>query len=109
MPLRLVRKYDLQAGDASLLNGDLGRHRIAIMAQREGLEFESTIASDCAPLHTEVQALLSAGIEVHCLRDLTRGGLASALAEIAEAAQHQINIEERALAVREDVRGAWKF
>ncbi|MBI1763458.1 MAG: hydrogenase expression/formation protein HypE [Acidobacteria bacterium] len=96
----------VQAGDAILLNGDLGRHGIAIMAQREGLEFESEIASDCAPLHGEVQALLNAGIEVHCLRDLTRGGLASALVEIAETAQRQINLEERALTVREDVRGA---
>lgn len=101
-----IEPRQVQAGDAILLNGDLGRHGIAIMAQREGLEFESEIASDCAPLHNEIQALLNAGIELHCLRDLTRGGLASALVEIAEAAQRQINIEERALPVREDVRGA---
>ncbi|MCG3119761.1 MAG: Carbamoyl dehydratase HypE [bacterium] len=96
----------VQRGDVLLLNGDLGRHGIAIMAVREGLEFESTIASDCVPLADLVLQLLAAGIEIHCLRDLTRGGLASALNEIAEAAQVHINIDERAVPVHEDVRGA---
>lgn len=93
-------------GDAILLSGDLGRHGVAIMAEREGLEFESQIESDCAPLSDVVQALLGAGIELHCLRDLTRGGLTSALVEIAESAKWQIHIEETAIPVREDVRGA---
>jgi hydrogenase expression/formation protein HypE len=96
----------VQPGDAILLSGDLGRHGIAIMAQREGLEFESEIASDCAPLHEVVQALLAGGIELRCLRDLTRGGLTSALVEIAESARRQIQIEETAIPIREDVRGA---
>lgn len=96
----------VQRGDVLLLNGDIGRHGIAIMGVREGLEFESTITSDCAPLADLVLQLLEAGIEIHCLRDLTRGGLASALNEIAEAAQVHINIDERAVPVHEDVRGA---
>ena len=70
---------------AILLSGDVGRHGMAIMAAREGLGFETAIESDCAPLAAPVLALLEAGVEVHCLRDLTRGGLAAALVEIAEA------------------------
>jgi len=93
-------------GDAVIVSGDLGRHGIAIMAAREGLEFETVIESDCAPLASAVADLISAGIDVHCLRDLTRGGLASALVEIAEASGHEINVIEDRILVREDVRGA---
>lgn len=101
-----INPDSVQPGDVILVNGDLGRHGIAIMAQREGLEFESEIASDCAPLGDVVQSLLATGIELHCLRDLTRGGLTSALVEISESARRQIQIEETAVPVREDVRGA---
>ena len=66
-------------GDAVLLSGDLGRHGIAIMSVREGLRFEGTLESDCAPLAELVAAMLATGAQVHCLRDLTRGGLAAAL------------------------------
>ena len=69
----------VRAGDAVLLSGDIGRHGIAIMAAREGLGFETEILSDTAPLDGPVAALLAAGVDVHCLRDLTRGGLASAV------------------------------
>jgi hydrogenase expression/formation protein HypE len=96
----------VQPDDAVIVSGDLGRHGIAIMSVREGLQFESVIESDCAPLAAPVLALLSAGIEVHCLRDLTRGGLATAVNEIAKAARVQINLNEIAIPVREDVRGA---
>jgi hydrogenase expression/formation protein HypE len=96
----------VQPGDLVLLSGDIGRHGIAIMAVREGLAFETTIESDCAPLAGLVMEVLDAGVEIHCLRDLTRGGLASALVEIAETAGVQITIEERAIPVREEVQGA---
>ena len=96
----------IRPGDALLLSGDIGRHGIAIMAQREGLAFESTIESDCAPVAGLVMKLLEEGIEIRCLRDLTRGGLASALVEIAEQAGRQIDIEERQIPVQEEVRGA---
>jgi hydrogenase expression/formation protein HypE len=76
------------------------------METREGLGFESAIESDCAPLADPVLALIEAGIAVHCLRDLTRGGLASALVEIAETAALSIDIDETAVPVREDVRSA---
>jgi hydrogenase expression/formation protein HypE len=79
---------------------------MAIMAVREGLEFESQIESDSAPVADLVLELLRAGIEIHCLRDLTRGGLASALNEIAEAAGVKIAVEEKSVPVREDVHAA---
>lgn len=101
-----IAPQSIQAGDALLLSGDLGRHGIAIMAVREGLSFESAIASDCAPLADLVMELLDAQIEIHCLRDLTRGGLASALNEIAQTATVTISIDESAIPVREDVQGA---
>jgi hydrogenase expression/formation protein HypE len=101
-----ITPASVQEGDVVLLSGDIGRHGIAIMAEREGLAFESTIASDCAPLAGPVLALLDAGISVHCLRDLTRGGLASGLVEIAEAAHLQIEIDERSIPLRDDVQGA---
>ena len=102
----VISPASVRAGDAIILSGDIGRHGMAIMALREGLAFDSTIDSDCAPLNGPVLALLEAGVKVRCLRDLTRGGLASALNEIAEQAGVAIEIDERAIAVREDVRGA---
>jgi hydrogenase expression/formation protein HypE len=101
-----ITPTSVRPGDAVLLSGDLGRHGMAIMAVREGLQFESTIESDSAAVHEPVLALLKAGIEIHCLRDLTRGGLASALNEIAEAAGVKIAIEQKPIPVREDVHAA---
>jgi hydrogenase expression/formation protein HypE len=92
-------------GDAILINGDIGRHGIAIMAQREGLALETTLESDCANLSGLVAQLLDAGIEIHCLRDLTRGGLASALIEIAEAAKVSIQLDEPAIPIDVAVNG----
>lgn len=97
---------EVRPGDAILLSGDLGRHGIAIMAEREGLQFETAIQSDSAPVHEPVLALLQAGVGIHCMRDLTRGGLAAALNEIAGVAKFKIAIEERAIPVRDDVHAA---
>ncbi|MBP6716978.1 MAG: hydrogenase expression/formation protein HypE [Acidobacteria bacterium] len=102
----VVAPTTVRDGDVVLLSGDLARHGMAVMAVREGLEFESNIESDCAPVAAPVLALLEAGVDVHCLRDLTRGGLASAVVEIAQASDLAIRLEETALPVREDVRGA---
>lgn len=93
-------------GDLILLNGDLARHGIAVMAVREGLEFETTIESDSAPLSDLVLKLLAAKVEIHCLRDLTRGGLGSVLNEIALAAKVGIEIDENLISIKEDVQGA---
>ncbi|BBA80075.1 hydrogenase expression/formation protein [cyanobacterium endosymbiont of Rhopalodia gibberula] len=103
---QIIAAQSVQPGDAILISGDLGRHGIAIMAVREGLEFETTIESDCAPINSVVLAMLEAKTNIHCLRDLTRGGLASALNEIAMGAGVILNIQENAIPVREDVQGA---
>ena len=103
---QIIAPQSVQPGDAILISGDLGRHGIAIMAVREGLEFETTIESDCAPLHQIVLEMIKQGIEIHCLRDLTRGGLASALNEISAATNLNMKIQETAIPVREDVQGA---
>lgn len=102
----VIAPSGVRPGDVVLLTGDIGRHGMAVMAAREGLEFESAIESDCAPLAAPVLALFDAGVEVHCLRDLTRGGLASAAVEIACTAGLHIRLEEAAIPTREDVRGA---
>lgn len=93
-------------GDRVLLSGPIGDHGIAILAQREGLEFESAIESDSAPLHTLVAAMLAATRDIRCLRDPTRGGLSSTLNEFALQARVGIEIDERAIPVREEVKGA---
>ena len=93
-------------GDKVLLSGSIGEHGIAILAQREGLEFETTIRSDSAPLHGLVAEMLQAAREIRCMRDPTRGGVSSTLNEIAAQSRVGIELEERAIPVREEVRGA---
>jgi hydrogenase expression/formation protein HypE len=93
-------------GDKVLLSGPIGDHGIAILAQREGLEFETTIESDSVALHTLVAGMLQVTGEIRCMRDPTRGGLSSALNEIAAQSRVGIELEERAIPVREEVKGA---
>jgi hydrogenase expression/formation protein HypE len=94
----------VRPGDAIILSGDVGRHGIALMAVREGIRLETTLESDCAPLAQTVLRLFDEGVPVHCLRDLTRGGLASALVEIAEASGLAFHIHEDLIPVHETVR-----
>jgi hydrogenase expression/formation protein HypE len=101
-----IAPQNVRPGDVILVNGDVGRHGMAIMAVREGLEFESRIESDSAPVADAVMELLRAGIEIHCLRDLTRGGLTSALNEISEVSNLTFLVEEKLIPVREDVHAA---
>lgn len=93
----------VRSGDRILLSGDLGRHGVAVMTAREKLDLESAIESDCASVAQPVLALLEEGIDVRCLRDLTRGGLASALVEVSESAGLAAEIREADIPVREDV------
>jgi hydrogenase expression/formation protein HypE len=93
-------------GDKVLLSGSIGEHGIAILAQREGLEFETAIQSDSAALHTLVGEMLQVTREIRCMRDPTRGGVSSTLNEIAQQSQVGIELEERTIPVREEVRGA---
>ena len=101
-----IALYCLFLGDAVVLSGDIGRHGMAVLAVREGIQLESGIRSDLAPLDSMVSDLLEADIDVHCMRDLTRGGLASALNEIASMTDCSIRIEERLIPVQDKVLGA---
>ncbi len=101
-----IGPLQIEEGDAILLSGDIGRHGIAVMAMRENFEFSTPLESDCAPLFPLVEALLKEAILVHAMRDLTRGGLATALVEMAESAQRNFLIEEEAISVSEGVESA---
>ncbi len=95
-----------QPGDCIIVNGPIAVHGIAIMSVREGLEFESQITSDTAPLSGLVQTMLGASKDIHVLRDPTRGGLTSAVTEIAEQAAVGIELDEAAIPISEDVKAA---
>lgn len=95
-----------KSGDIILVSGVLGDHGIAILAEREGLQFETQVTSDSVPLHELVAQLLAATHEIRCLRDPTRGGLSSTLNEIAASSAVGMELDETAIPVREEVRGA---
>ncbi len=93
-------------GDKIILSGYIGDHGMAIMSQRDNLEFEGVIESDTAPLHGLVATMLGATLEIHCLRDATRGGVATVLNEIAARSGAGMYLDESTIPVRESVRGA---
>lgn len=93
-------------GDKVLLSGSIGDHGIAILAQREGLEFETEIKSDSAALNTLVADMLAVSHDIRCMRDPTRGGVSSTLNEIAQQSKVGIELDEQTIPVREEVRGA---
>jgi hydrogenase expression/formation protein HypE len=101
-----IAAANARAGDAVILSGAIGLHGMAILSQREGLKFESEIVSDCAPLHELVAQMLEVTREIHVLRDPTRGGIASTLNEIAQAAHVGIEIDERVVPVPHNVASA---
>ncbi|ROP33729.1 hydrogenase expression/formation protein HypE [Couchioplanes caeruleus] len=94
------------AGDAVLISGDIGVHGVAVLSCREGLQFGTTVASDTAPLHGLVAAMLATGVDCHVLRDPTRGGVAAALNEIARTARVGIELVERDLPIPPEVSDA---
>ncbi len=93
-------------GDRILVSGTVGDHGMAIMSVREGLEFETVLESDTAPLHDLARVILEACPALRCMRDPTRGGLSSALNELAVASAVGVKLLERAIPVREEVRAA---
>lgn len=95
-----------KAGDVVLITGTIGDHGMAVLSQREGLQFETTLVSDVAPLNGLTATLLQVVPAVHVLRDPTRGGVAAALHDVATAAQVCVKLDETALPVRAEVRGA---
>ncbi|MEZ5285137.1 MAG: hydrogenase expression/formation protein HypE [Vicinamibacterales bacterium] len=95
-----------RAGDRVIVSGTIGDHGIAVMSVREGLEFETVIESDCAPLAALAQSIVDVSGRVHVLRDPTRGGLAATLNEIARQSRVSIIVDERAVPVKAQVRAA---
>jgi len=95
-----------RVGDKVLLSGTIGDHGIAIMSQREGLRFAMTLESDCAPLNKLVSQMLEVSSRIHCLRDPTRGGLATTLNELARQSKVGIAVEEAKIPVKEEVKAA---
>lgn len=91
-------------GDKVILSGTIGEHGIAVLSEREGLQFSVPIESDCAPLHQLVAEMVKTTTHIHCLRDPTRGGLASTLNEIAQQSGVGIKIEEEKIPVKDAVR-----
>jgi hydrogenase expression/formation protein HypE len=101
-----IRPQRASPGDVVIVSGDIGVHGVAVMSCREGLEFATTVASDTAPLHGLVAAMIETGADIHVLRDPTRGGLAATLNEIARAAGVGIALDERTLPIPPAVRDA---
>lgn len=95
----------IKPGDLIMVNGFLGDHEIAILAAREDLFFEEPVISDVASLNRLIASLLEAGIEIRFMRDITRGGIATVLSEVASSLQHGIMIDEQLIPVREQVAG----
>jgi hydrogenase expression/formation protein HypE len=101
-----IRPSRAQVGDKVIISGEIAAHGIAIMSVRESLEFETQIASDTTALNGLVESVLNASKNIHVLRDPTRGGVTSALTEIAEAAKVGIRLDEQSLPISQEVRGA---
>ncbi len=104
-----IAPHRARPGDIVIISGDIGVHGVAIMSVREGLEFETTIETDSAPLNGLITAMLELSREIHVLRDPTRGGVASTLNEIAKASQVGIALDERQLPISGPVGAACEF
>ena len=96
----------VRPGDAVVINGTIGDHGLAVLSVREGLEFDTTLESDAAPLNGLIQRVLGAGVRVRFMRDATRGGLAAVLADVAERSGWSVEIEESEIPCRPATRAA---
>ena len=102
----IIGADQVRVGDKVILSGTIADHGMAVMSKREGLEFETEILSDTAPLNSLVQTILDVSPAIHCLRDPTRGGVATSLNEIARRARVGMVLDEKSIPVREEVKGA---
>lgn len=100
-----IRAQRAQEGDVVLINGYIGDHGAAIVDARGEMSLDNSIETDCQPLNTLVEAMLAVCPDIHCMRDATRGGIATVLNEFAEASGVSISIDEATLPVRNEVRG----
>ena len=105
-PERQARPARIEPGDALIVSGDVGRHGVAVLGARGELGLGTAVESDCQPLNGQTRALIDAGIDVHCLRDATRGGLASALVELSATRGLDVHLDETQVPVLDEVRGA---
>ncbi|MFC1931536.1 hydrogenase expression/formation protein HypE [Chloroflexota bacterium] len=101
-----ISGHNARPGDVVIVSGSIGDHGIAVLSQRQGLNFTTRLKSDCAPLNGLVADMLGVSANIHCFRDPTRGGLATTLNEIAEQSEVSIRIEEDKIPVREEVFSA---
>lgn len=101
-----IRPDRIKKGDVLIVSGDIGQHGMAVMGAREELAFTPPIESDCAPLWNTVAKMMDSGIDIHCLRDATRGGLCAVLNELAQASGLQFDVVERDIPLAASVRGA---
>ena len=97
---------NVKPGDAVIINGNIGEHGVAVMSQREGIAFQTSVVSDCAPLWPLVKAILDTKAEIRAMRDPTRGGGAAAVCDIARASNVGIRLREDALPISREVHGA---
>ncbi|MBN2613737.1 MAG: hydrogenase expression/formation protein HypE [Bacteroidales bacterium] len=102
----ISRGENIKTGDAVIINGSIGDHAIAVLGVRENIRFEEELFSDCAPLNTLIDELLEAGVGIKFMRDLTRGGLGTILAEVTENKTYGICIEEKQIPLKDVVKGA---
>ncbi|WP_201782711.1 hydrogenase expression/formation protein HypE [Calothrix sp. 336/3] len=100
-----ISSHNIQPGDAIIINGEIGNHGTAILAARGELALETEITTDCQPLHDLVQKILNVCPQVHGMRDVTRGGLATVMNEFAQTSHVGISLDETAIPVREEVKG----
>ena len=99
-----ITPAQIAPGDKIILSGDIGRHGMCILSQREGLDFSSELVSDVASIHKPVLGLISKGITLHCMRDLTRGGLATSLLELAQTSALTFALNSDDIPVSNDVQ-----
>tara|TARA_B100000609_G_scaffold195018_1_gene188431 strand:+ start:1042 stop:2142 length:1101 start_codon:yes stop_codon:yes gene_type:complete len=100
-----IGAHRIQSDDCILVNGYLGDHGAAILVARGELQLDTDIPSDCAPLHGLIRTLIDGGIDIHAMRDITRGGLATVLNELALASEVGMSVNDRALPIRREVKG----
>jgi hydrogenase expression/formation protein HypE len=105
-PGRELSISNVRPGDALIVSGPIGDHGVAILSVREGIDFETTLESDCAPLSSLIRAIFEVGIELRCLRDPTRGGLSGVLQDMAVRSGVGVSIDEALVPVRPEVRAA---
>ena len=100
-----IKIPNIQIGDKVIINGDIGDHGVAILSARGELALETTICSDCQPLNDLIKTLIEQNINIHAMRDITRGGLATVLNEFAQGSDTGILIQEKEIPMKKEVRG----